>query len=210
MGHLFGARHDRAVDNANSPYQYGHGYVDPNGNWRTVIAYGNACGGCSREPYWSNPDVNYPPTGQAMGTSAYEDNARAVAKRRYEFRDFYTLDHPAYFTLTNEYSYGDHPIFTWNSSSDTNVTKIWRCIEDLSNSLVDCSIHPDPILDYNVEYYHQYPSYPEEYTDPYVTIEDFRKQCNTEKVAKYYATSENYTGVSDRTRIMNVCFEHNP
>src|SRR5699024_1594042 len=62
LGHLFGARHDRAVDDTDTPYQYGHGYVDPNDSWRTVMAYGNACGGCSREPYWSNPDVNYPPT----------------------------------------------------------------------------------------------------------------------------------------------------
>jgi hypothetical protein len=39
LGHNFGARHDPDVDSANTPYSYGHGYVDPSGGWRTVMAY---------------------------------------------------------------------------------------------------------------------------------------------------------------------------
>lgn len=78
IGHLQGARHDRAVDASTSPYAYGHGYVDPNKKWRTVMAYGNACSNCTRVQYWSNPNVVYPSTGQAMGTITYEDNARVL------------------------------------------------------------------------------------------------------------------------------------
>jgi hypothetical protein len=78
IGHLQGARHDRAVDGSTSPYSYGHGYVDPNDRWRTIMAYGNACNNCTRVQYWSNPNVTYPSTGQAMGTATYEDNARVL------------------------------------------------------------------------------------------------------------------------------------
>ncbi|MET0395766.1 MAG: M12 family metallo-peptidase [Longimicrobiaceae bacterium] len=78
IGHLQGARHDRAVDNSSTPYQYGHGYVAPTLNWRTVMAYVNACGSCLRVQYWSNPGVTYPPTGQAMGTATYEHDARVL------------------------------------------------------------------------------------------------------------------------------------
>ena len=78
IGHLQGARHDRAVDSSNNPFQYGHGYVDPNDQWRTIMGYANACGSCPRVQYWSNPDITYPATGQVMGTSTYEDNARVL------------------------------------------------------------------------------------------------------------------------------------
>lgn len=78
IGHLQGARHDRYVDSSNTPYQYGHGYVDPNKTWRTIMAYGNNCGNCKRVQYWSNPNVKYPATGQAMGTTTYEHNARVL------------------------------------------------------------------------------------------------------------------------------------
>jgi hypothetical protein len=78
IGHLQGARHDRAVDSSTSPYAYGHGYVSPTKDWRTVMAYGNACSNCKRVQYWSNPNVTYPTTGQAMGTVTYENNARVL------------------------------------------------------------------------------------------------------------------------------------
>jgi hypothetical protein len=72
IGHLQGARHDRAVDSALGS---AHGYVDPNGQWRTIMAYGNACNNCTRVNYWSNPNVIYPLTGQPMGTILFENNA---------------------------------------------------------------------------------------------------------------------------------------
>jgi hypothetical protein len=66
FGHLQGARHDTFVDPTNTPYSYGHGYVKTTGTmWRTVMAYGDACGGCTRIQWWSNPAKTYggAPTG---------------------------------------------------------------------------------------------------------------------------------------------------
>ena len=51
IGHLQGARHDYANDTASVPRADGHGYVDPNRFWRTVMAIGNPCGFCDVVPY---------------------------------------------------------------------------------------------------------------------------------------------------------------
>ena len=72
LGHNMGARHDCYVDTDPDhyllPYPYAHGYVNTTDQWRTVMAYGNACGGCTRLPYWSNPDVEY--NQDPMGTDS--------------------------------------------------------------------------------------------------------------------------------------------
>lgn len=78
IGHLQGARHDRYMDSSTSPYAYGHGYIPPSKSWRTVMAYGNNCGNCTRVQWWSSPLKTYPSTGEVMGTSTYEDNARVL------------------------------------------------------------------------------------------------------------------------------------
>lgn len=78
LGHLQGARHDRFVDGTLTPYQYGHGFIPSTKTWRTIMAYGNNCGNCTRIQWWSNPLKTYPSTGQVMGTTTYEDNARVL------------------------------------------------------------------------------------------------------------------------------------
>ena len=78
LGHLQGARHDRFVDGTLSPYQYGHGFIPSTKTWRTIMSYGNNCGNCARIQWWSSPLKTYPPTGQVMGTTTYEDNARVL------------------------------------------------------------------------------------------------------------------------------------
>lgn len=78
VGHLQGARHDRYVDASTSPYAYGHGFIPSTKTWRTVMAYGNNCSNCTRIQWWSNPLKTYPSTGQIMGTTQYEDNARVL------------------------------------------------------------------------------------------------------------------------------------
>lgn len=88
IGHLQGARHDRASDPTNTPFQYGHGYIDPSGQWRTIMATGAGCNDCLRVQYWSNPDVTYPPTGQAMGTTTYEDDARVLDETKVTVANF--------------------------------------------------------------------------------------------------------------------------
>ena len=63
LGHIQSARHDYFVDGTiNSPFAFNHGFTSPPNNWRTIMAYGNACsgtGGCTRLQYWSNPEVDY-------------------------------------------------------------------------------------------------------------------------------------------------------
>ena len=84
IGHILGARHDRAIDANDAPFAYGHGFV--NGKWRDIMSYQQSCDGCVRIPYWSNPRVTY--KGEPTGTDA-EDNARVIleqAERVSKFR----------------------------------------------------------------------------------------------------------------------------
>jgi hypothetical protein len=84
IGHLLGARHDRAIDTNDMPFAYGHGHV--NGKWRDIMSYQQSCDGCVRIPYWSSPRVLY--KGEPTGTDA-EDNARVIleqAERVSKFR----------------------------------------------------------------------------------------------------------------------------
>jgi hypothetical protein len=87
-GHLYGARHDPFVDNSNSPFAYGHGFVKTAGTasqrWRTVMSYVDHCeslgAACPRLERWSNPDINvtFNGTTAASGTNATHNNARVV------------------------------------------------------------------------------------------------------------------------------------
>ena len=84
VGHILGARHDRAIDANDMPFAYGHGHV--NGKWRDIMSYRQSCDGCLRIPFWSNPRVNY--QGEPTGTAS-EDNARVIleqAERVSKFR----------------------------------------------------------------------------------------------------------------------------
>jgi hypothetical protein len=76
IGHIFGARHERAVDPRNVPFPYGHGYV--HGKWRDIMSYRQSCDGCLRIPYWSNPRVAY--KGDPTDT-LLEDNARVILEQ---------------------------------------------------------------------------------------------------------------------------------
>ena len=85
IGHILGARHDRLTDPVNTPFAYGHGYVDGT-KWRDIMSYAEGCDGCLRIPYWSNPRVLY--DGAPTGTLT-EDNARVIleqAERVSKFR----------------------------------------------------------------------------------------------------------------------------
>jgi hypothetical protein len=74
IGHLLGCRHDTYVDNNNTPFAYGHGYVYSPNNWRTIMAYPDACSTCIRVQFWSNPNVMR--NGVPMGTTATNNTAR--------------------------------------------------------------------------------------------------------------------------------------
>jgi hypothetical protein len=85
IGHILGARHDRGTDPLDTPFSYGHGYVDGS-KWRDIMSYAESCDGCVRIPYWSSPRVLY--KGEPTGTVS-EDNARVIleqAERVSKFR----------------------------------------------------------------------------------------------------------------------------
>lgn len=67
LGHNVGAHHDWFVNDGTTgveaPYNKGFVYVED--RWRTIMAYNTLCAssapgnGCTRLPYWSNPEENY-------------------------------------------------------------------------------------------------------------------------------------------------------
>ena len=74
IGHLMGCRHNPQNDGSNSPYEYGHGYINSDKTWRTIMAYGTYCNDCDRIQYWSNPYITH--NGEAMGTTDRCNNAK--------------------------------------------------------------------------------------------------------------------------------------
>jgi peptidyl-Asp metalloendopeptidase len=77
IGHILGARHDRLIDANDTPFAYGHGYVNGR-KWRDIMSYQKGCDGCPRIPFWSNPRVLY--QGEPTGTVA-NDNARVLLEQ---------------------------------------------------------------------------------------------------------------------------------
>ena len=79
LGHTMGARHHD--DATTTPYPYAHGHFnnspsDGSGmGWETIMSKRSDC---DRKKYFSNPDIQYSPTGSLttdpMGTSALADN----------------------------------------------------------------------------------------------------------------------------------------
>lgn len=197
IGHLQGARHNRAVDSNNEPFQYGHGYVDPNDQWRTIMAYDNACNGCQRIQYWSNPYVDHPTSGQAMGTVDYENNARVLNETRYDLRDFKTLPAPQNFTHDNPYSYGDNPEFSWSDVPEANEYNVYRCITDDSNYAPSCFQEVYGSITSNGSGW--------EWMDAQVTIDQYGAPCD--KKAIYRVTSQNITGEATAPSEPQVCID---
>jgi hypothetical protein len=84
LGHNQSMRHDRYVDNANTPFTYNHGYVFLPELWRTIMAYNTECSAagqyCARLGYFSNPDNLYygTPMGIAEGDPAAADNRKTL------------------------------------------------------------------------------------------------------------------------------------
>jgi hypothetical protein len=74
IGHLIGARHDRALDDTDRPFPYGHGFVRGK-DWRTMMSYKDSCDGCPRRPVWSGPEVRV--DGVPAG-DAETDNAKVI------------------------------------------------------------------------------------------------------------------------------------
>jgi predicted outer membrane repeat protein len=71
FGHNQGLAHDRGVSAGLTPaYSYGYGYIDPQGAFRTIMAYSDYCpttSPCSTINYFSNPDLSF--NGRVLGTA---------------------------------------------------------------------------------------------------------------------------------------------
>jgi hypothetical protein len=76
LGHNFGAAHDRGSWAGTPAYPYGYDWVNSTAKWRTVMAYTNACSGCTRLLRFSNPDQDHngAPVGSPIGTAKQADN----------------------------------------------------------------------------------------------------------------------------------------
>jgi hypothetical protein len=85
IGHLIGARHDRALDDSTQPFPYGHGFVNGLACF-TMMSFMERFDGCPRRPVWSSPDVKVDgvPAGDAETNNAKvirEGAARVAAFR---------------------------------------------------------------------------------------------------------------------------------
>lgn len=191
IGHLLGACHDRGTvalrhPNHPCPVQYAHGYVDPNRQWRTIMAYPDQCSQCSAVPYWSNPYVTHPTTSQSMGTITYEHNARELIRNNKKVRNFRTLPSPHILTLGNGDSTGVNPYFTWNTVTGADFYHLYRCEPaiwgcTLASTERVTGYSPNPPFDlYDNRYHLSGEAWP---------------PCSYEE-ATYYVTAEGITGES--------------
>ncbi len=73
VGHLFGARHDRPIDDSDRPFKYGHGYALKN-EWRSVMAYPGACN-CPRQEFWADSAITRKDSQNALQPSGVKDLA---------------------------------------------------------------------------------------------------------------------------------------
>jgi hypothetical protein len=147
MGHNMGARHDRYVDTANTPWSYSHGYVNVPDRWRTIMAYNEECDcsdeispcppseyrvtpgspSCTRLLYWSNPEKTY--EGDPMGVPNLSDNQQTLDNTALTVANFRTsCTEPVTPTLSAPPDGGGMcsaaPAFDWSSVSRATSYRI--------------------------------------------------------------------------------------
>ncbi|QYF94035.1 proprotein convertase P-domain-containing protein [Massilia sp. PAMC28688] len=150
LGHLFGARHNPEEDSSTSPYSYGHGYLSPNRDWRTIMAY-NCSNGCPRINYWSNPAKTR--NGVAMGTTTRSNNARVLNERAAVlagFRATPATGTPVSVSNTGDYTIPDNlvagvssPVSVTSGGNAGTVTVTVNIIHPYIGDLVVDLIGPD-------------------------------------------------------------------
>jgi len=94
IGHNLGCYHDLGTQNSCSSSSYNYGWRDPDGDFRTIMAYNcrtNGCdriavAGCTRVNWWSNPAVSYmgKTTGASNANNARQINNVAATVAAYE------------------------------------------------------------------------------------------------------------------------------
>ncbi len=98
LAHNFGAEHDPATT-PGGPYTYGHGYVSPDLDWRTVMAYSGTCPGdtqaerlaaCPVLGSFSTPlKTHY--SGQPTGNTHQSDNVRVLDEQASNVANLFEL-----------------------------------------------------------------------------------------------------------------------
>jgi len=94
IGHNLGCLHDLGTQSSCSSSNYYHGWRDPDGDFRTIMAYNCrtdgcdniAVAGCTRVNWWSNPEVSYmgKTTGASNANNARQINNVAATVAAYE------------------------------------------------------------------------------------------------------------------------------
>lgn len=129
IGHIQNAQHNPEAEPLTVPFSYGHGYLNTEDSWRTIMAYDNtecANGRCARIPYWSNPYVTYGE--DPMGTSSTHNNARVLNQTAVAIANFRVTAPDSSFTIQN----------TGNASltiSSISKTQKWLTLSDFSTPL---------------------------------------------------------------------------
>ncbi len=84
LGHNMGSNHDRANAGSTVAYSYSYGFQDTNNTFRSIMSY-NCDGGCTRQRFFSNPDLSFNgvPTGVYYLNSDSADNARSINQTRF-------------------------------------------------------------------------------------------------------------------------------
>lgn len=88
IAHNLGCDHDRRTISSTFEAPYAHGYLDPNGQFRSILSY-KACpkpGPCTRVQRFSNTQFSY--NGYPIGSPNTEDNARQINDVRTEVAQF--------------------------------------------------------------------------------------------------------------------------
>jgi hypothetical protein len=90
LGHNMGLRHDAFKDTTPTPFTYAHGYVDTAHQFRTVMAYTDACTAagvsCVRIDGFSSPLFSF--NGGTTGTASGADSAHALNNTRVTVANF--------------------------------------------------------------------------------------------------------------------------
>jgi len=99
IGHNMGAAHDKqVVESVSDPgypmYDHAYGYYDPEGDFRTIMAYARFCPGtCTRVNQWSNPNKIYDPDNDGIGDVTGTDvanNCQTLTKNSETVANFRT------------------------------------------------------------------------------------------------------------------------
>ncbi len=82
IGHLLGSLHDRNnAGYSSGAFSYSYGYQDPDGAFRTIMAYASGCpNSCPRINLWSNPNilVNGKPAGTTLSAPYPAHNTHSL------------------------------------------------------------------------------------------------------------------------------------